>query len=104
MLHFVVVVTSVNGAVTNASLNTYSTNPIDSFDLTESLDSDNCSKMKSNDDANSNDSEGGTYTLDKNNHQVLLARKSIDQVFGIVSNSEISSDTSVSNYLFNFLL
>lgn len=83
--------------------NAYSNIPGDRFDSTKSVDGDNSIKIISNDDANSNDSEGGTYTLDKNNRQVLLARKSIDRVFGIVPNNEISSNTSVSNYLSYFL-
>lgn len=38
------------------------------------------------------ESEGGTYTLDKNNKQVQIARKSIDQVFGISSNGQNIED------------
>ncbi|XP_065213142.1 uncharacterized protein LOC135840488 [Planococcus citri] len=41
------------------------------------------------------DSEGGTYTIDKNNEQVKEARKSIDQVFGITSENQ--NDESISS-------
>lgn len=41
------------------------------------------------------ESEGGTYTIDKNNEQVKQARKSIDQVFGISSENENELNASV---------
>lgn len=46
------------------------------------------------------DSEGGTYTIDKDNEQVKEARKSIDQVFGISSEDQNDENISVSLYIF----
>lgn len=51
----------------------------------ESTESDDCLKKNGsiNDVISDSESEGGTYTLDKDNKEVQIARKTIDQVFGI---------------------
>lgn len=54
------------------------------------------SDMRSMDNGLSDtESEGGTYTIDRNNEQVKQARKSIDQVFGISSETENDLHTPV---------
>lgn len=49
---------------------------------------DDAERKSTDNHLNDTDSEGGTYTIDKNNEHVNRARKSIDQVFGIVSENE----------------
>lgn len=67
--------------------------PTESDNL-ESTESDDCLKQNGNQPISDSDSEGGTYTLDKGGEEVLAARKTIDQVFGISPSAESNSNNA----------
>ncbi len=76
---------------------------INHVDVGGSENEDSCKDYFSDNDVksvgelSSGESEGGTYTLDEDNKQVQVARKSIDQVFGISSATSHDDDLSVSS-------